>query len=134
MITDYAPATDIPHAADYTEVERILAEDARRHEVLSAIAGWRREFDLFRQIEKRIGLDFENKAEKKSYLAVVRKIKDDGHRMLAEIEEHGIDTEKECGIRIADLKACVEDIEGCESMLFLDPAIEEKLNRYFGVK
>jgi len=134
MIATPTSTQDIPCAADYADAERLLNEESRRHEALAAVDLWRREFDIFRKTINRIGLDDENEAEKNAFLKIVRAIKDNGHRMLATIEEHGIDTEKECGIRLADLKACVEHIEICESSLFLDPAIEEKLNRYFGVK
>ena len=134
MITAPTPTQDIPEAADYAEVDKLLAEQSRRHEVLAAVDLWRREFNIFRQTHKRIGLDHENEAEKKSYLAIVREIIANGHKMLAAIEEHGIDTENECGIRIASLKACVEHMEICEGALFLDPAIEAKLKQYFGVK
>jgi len=135
MITSQSPihgAGDVT-ATDYGAVERLIAETNRRHDAVSAVARWRSVFRLFKQTKSRIGVDEENETEKNSYLSVVRKIKEDGYRMLKDVEDLGIDTERECGIRLGALKACVEEIEDDEGFLFLDPQVVEKLNRYFGL-
>jgi len=136
MTTSQSPIYDAGDAlaTDYGAVERLIAEANRRHDVVSSVAKWLEDFRFFNRVLGRIGLDDENEDEKKAFLSVVRKIMAEGHRILETVEAHGIDTEKECGIRLAALRACVEEMEGYERMLFLDPAVEEKLNHYFGVK
>jgi len=130
---DFTDAS-IPTATDYADVEKLIEQTNRRHDVLSAIARWRMEFRLFKQTQGRIGLNENDEAEKNSYLAIVRKIKGAGHRILEAIDANGIDTERECGIRLDALRACVEEIEDDEGMLSIPAKTKDKLDRYFGVK
>ena len=116
---------------DYEPVRSLIEEVRKRQNLINAVVTWQNAFTLLKNLERRIGLPNDN--DRDGYLSLVCELRAAGYRLLNQVTNQSGDLEKETGMPLEALKACVAELEIDDHAEFLakDAENTKHLEKYF---